>query len=37
MSRNWIVRGICLGLALVTLGGCVIVPVGHRRPVYYYR
>jgi hypothetical protein len=36
MTRNWIVRGFCLALAMVTLGGCVILPVGrHYHPSYY--
>jgi hypothetical protein len=37
MSRNWIVRGICLALAMVTLSGCIVVPGHHHRPVYYSR
>ncbi len=37
MSRNWIIRSVCLAFAMVTLGGCVVVPVRPYRPVYYYR
>ena len=40
MVRIWILRGVCLVLAAVSLGGCVVEPLhpyGWRRPVYYYR
>jgi hypothetical protein len=38
--RNWMIRGLCLAVLAVSLGGCVIVPErGFHRPapVYYYR
>ncbi len=37
---NWMVRGLCLALAALSLAGCVVVPArGYYRPapVYYYR
>ena len=37
MTRNWMIRGICLALAAFSLGGCVVVPVRPYHPVYYYR
>ena len=37
MKRIWLLRGICLSLVAITLGGCIIEPVRPFRPVYYYR
>jgi hypothetical protein len=37
MTRNWILRGVCLALATLTLGGCIILPVGRHHHPYSYR
>lgn len=37
MRKIWLLRAVCLGLTLVTLGGCVVVPGRPYRPFYFYR
>lgn len=36
MSGKWLVRGMVVLLASVTLGGCLVVPARPYHP-YYYR
>lgn len=33
MTKNWMIRGLCLALAAISLGGCVVVP---GRPFYHH-
>ena len=38
MRQNWLIRGLCLALAAISLGGCVVIPARpFYRPAYYYR
>jgi hypothetical protein len=34
MTGKWLLRSVFVVLTMITLGGCIIVPEGHRRPVY---
>jgi len=35
MTKNWMIRGLCLALVALSLGGCIVVPEGHRRPIFF--
>jgi hypothetical protein len=37
MSKNWMVRGLCLALVAMSLTGCIVVPGGHHHPVFFAR
>ena len=34
---KWMARSVCVILATIALGGCIVVPGHGYRPVYYYR
>jgi len=37
MNKNWLIRGVCLAFAAMSLAGCVVVPERPYHPVYFYR
>jgi hypothetical protein len=36
MTKNWMIRGLCLALVAMSLTGCIVVPErGHHHPVFF--
>ena len=35
MTKNWMIRGLCLALVAMSLSGCIVVPEHHHHPVFF--